>query len=153
MMIKPIFALLFAGLFSLSLVSAQPGHRGGERQPNERIEAIKIGMITRELELTAEESKLFWPLYNELREKEMELKRQFRPEKPLKEMSSSEAEAQWERKLALIDREAALQKEYLLKMKEVLPAWKILRLPAAEQEFRRSLMQEMRGRKGNRKKH
>lgn len=54
---KKIILLLiaFAGISYISL--AQP--------PKERIKVIKMGYITKELNLTSAEAEKFWPVYNE----------------------------------------------------------------------------------------
>jgi len=152
---KQIWALL--ALMTIgSMLYAQPGKRGHhppreDARHQERVEALKIGFITRELSLSPEESQKFWPVYNEMRTKEDELKKNFRPEKAVAEMSEQEVAAHFERKLALIDAEAALQRQYLHKLREALPLRKVLMLPAAEREFKRKLMNEMRQRRNGKK--
>lgn len=51
-----LFLAFFAGLSYFC--KAQPGK-------GERIEAIKVAYITKELNLTADEAQKFWPLYNQ----------------------------------------------------------------------------------------
>lgn len=148
---KYILVLLCLPLLG-GMLQAQPGphkHRGAQPDPKkkERVEAFKIGFITRELSLTPEESKRFWPVYNEMQEKEAALRKQFQPEKPVRDMNAQEAGAQFDRKLALLDAEHALQRQYLLELKEILPVQKVLMLPHVEREFKRKLMEEMRQRR------
>jgi len=142
---KYLFFTLFC-LIGSSVALAQP-EKNKERN-HERIEAMKVAMITKQLELTVEEAQNFWPLYNELNARELELKKSLRPEKPLAELTEKEAEIQLDRHIVRLDKEASLQKEYLLKMKQVLPAKKLLKLHQVEGEFKKRLMNEMRGRKG-----
>jgi hypothetical protein len=142
---KYLFFTLFC-LMGTSFAFAQP-EKNKDRN-HERIEAMKVAMITKQLELTVEESQKFWPIYNELNAKEQELKKSLRPEKPLAELTEKEAEVQLDRHITRLEKEASLQKEYLLKMKQVLPAKKLLKLNQVEGEFKKRLMNEMRGRKG-----
>ena len=67
---KYIVVLLFA--ISLS-AHAQPGKF---RQKMEQVKSLKVAFITSELNLTAEESAKFWPLYNAFEEKQRDLRKQ-----------------------------------------------------------------------------
>lgn len=132
-----------------SLISAQPGPRGQERK--ERIEAQKIAFITDKLQLTPAEAQVFWPLYNEQDAKRDEILGKLRTrnrgfmEADPNEMSEDEAlklaDAQIVEEQMLLD----LRKEYHAKYKKVLPATKILKLYQAEREFRRVLLEKIRG--------
>ena len=105
-------------------------------------------MITKQLNLSVEESQKFWPVYNQYREKEQELKRAYKPDRPLDSLSDKEAESQLQRHLERIDKEAALEIEYLQKVRQVLPARKVLKLHQVEAEFRKRLVNEVRNRQG-----
>jgi hypothetical protein len=50
-----LFLLVFAGISYIC--AAQP--------PKERIKALKVAYITKELNLTSSEAEKFWPVYNE----------------------------------------------------------------------------------------
>ncbi|MEI7803435.1 MAG: hypothetical protein WCI97_12350, partial [Bacteroidota bacterium] len=58
---KTILVLML--LTSVTLLKAQPGMGDGDKK--EKIEALKVGYITKQLNLTAEEAKVFWPIYNQ----------------------------------------------------------------------------------------
>lgn len=142
---KKYLILFFFFAIGSSVAFCQPDKN--KARNHERIEAMKVAMITKQLELTVEESQNFWPVYNELQAKEMELKKSLRPEKPMAELTEKEAEMQLDKHILRLEKEAALQKEYLLKMKQVLPAKKLLKLHQVEGEFKKRLVTEMRGRK------
>lgn len=149
---KKYFLVLLLTPFLFGMLLAQPAPRAPrdgdpDSRQKERVEAFKIGFMTRELALTPEESKRFWPVYDEMQEKEAELRKQYQPGKPVRDMTNQEASAQFERKMALLDAEHDLQRQYLLRLKEVLPLQKVLLLPQVEREFKRKLMQEMRQRR------
>jgi Skp family chaperone for outer membrane proteins len=60
---KIIIALSFVFFGNyICIAQAENGQENGKRF--QRIEAIKIAYITRELDLSPEESQKFWPLYN-----------------------------------------------------------------------------------------
>lgn len=52
---KKVYSVIFFLLLCAYICKAQPG---------QRLEALKVAFITRELNLTAEEAQSFWPVYN-----------------------------------------------------------------------------------------
>ena len=65
--------LLLIIVFLCSIYSfAQPPMR----EKKEQIRALKVGFITNELSLTADEASKFWPIYNTFDDKQFELKHQ-----------------------------------------------------------------------------
>src|SRR6056300_591448 len=70
---KHIVALF---LFTSLAAFAQPEGRFEDMEAKrEKIEAIKVGFITQELDLRVEESQAFWPIYNEMSDKEFALRK------------------------------------------------------------------------------
>jgi len=67
-----------------SFVNAQQGkhptgQKGNHTAPNqEKIEAQRVAFITQELDLTPDEAKVFWPVYNEYDAKRHEFKKTFK---------------------------------------------------------------------------
>jgi len=150
---KKMMLSLPIALLCLTIAVAQPGPPPPPDAPLspealERVEAMKVAMITKQLNLSVEESQKFWPVYNQYREKEQELKRAYKPDRPLDSLSDKEAESQLQRHLERIDKEAALEIEYLQKVRQVLPARKVLKLHQVEAEFRKRLVNEVRNRQG-----
>ena len=133
-------------LFSCMTVFGQVS----KREKLERLKAHKIAFITDRLGLTPEEAKTFWPVYNEFfRKKEMLNNR--------KKAVTRELQNNWEsysddRKTELVDkllvdfkfREAQLEKEYLGKLKKVLPIDKIIRLYRVETQFKTFLLKQIK---------
>lgn len=62
-----IFITLSILLISLSASVAQPGNPGRPGPGVQRLEAMHIAYLTRELALTPEEAQQFWPVYNKYR--------------------------------------------------------------------------------------
>ncbi len=123
-------------------------------QPNkERIEAMKVSFITRELDLTAEEAQVFWPVYNRM-QAEMETVHSERRTlhqraQHLDTMSDREVETLVERALQLDEQELDIRRKYTTELKKVISIRKIARLQAAEKEFRSMLLDELRRRQGD----
>ena len=118
-------------------------------QTMEMIKTKKIAFLTEQINLTSQEAERFWPIYNELEkqrfllmDKKRELERSSETPKP----GLSEAEY---RKLAIElaathSKEGKLIEEYNLKLLNVLPAEKVVKLYVAEGKFRATLMHEFR---------
>ncbi|HEY8396824.1 MAG TPA: hypothetical protein VIK80_02720 [Flavihumibacter sp.] len=60
---KHFFTLLT--ILMIGWIPASAQQRGDERGGRERLEALKIAYLTKELNLTAEEAQKFWPVYNQ----------------------------------------------------------------------------------------
>ena len=142
--------LIFGLLLSTAAVMAQPkmGDRAELEKKKEKIEAIKMAYLTDELELTVAESQVFWPVYNELQNKEQELREQQRT--GLKKLAGDEAsEKEVEKMLySFADTHIAieeLRKSYLDDFIEVIGAKKTAQLLRAEKEFGRRMMERMTG--------
>ncbi|MCA1750616.1 MAG: hypothetical protein ABR572_09925 [Cryomorphaceae bacterium] len=133
----------------------------------ERIESQKVAYITDKLELTPEEAKGFWPVYNEyqtqkerFREEnehlgvnyaddegpEMDAEKEKEARKKDQGISEEELNNQmktrFERRRGLIDLDQRFYEEY----KAVLPTWKVAALYRAEHSFKREMMRKMRDR-------
>ncbi|RNC86964.1 MAG: hypothetical protein ED556_05950 [Winogradskyella sp.] len=133
--------LIMVGLLSF----AQPG---GKRM-QQRIKTQKIAFITEKLGLTTQEAQQFWPIYNEFeatteRIKTQELRsirQQFRKNP---DMSDSEANKLLDR---LVNADTAMHNakmKLINDLKSVIPAVKIIKLKAAEDEFNKQLLQKLR---------
>jgi Spy/CpxP family protein refolding chaperone len=142
--------LIFGLLLSAAAVVAQPnmGDRADLEKKKEKIEAIKVAYLTEELELTVAESQAFWPVYNELQNKEQELREKQR--NSLKKLSSEEpSDKEVEKMLySFADTHIAieeLRKSYLDDFIDVIGAKKTAKLMRAEKEFGRKMMQRIKG--------
>ena len=109
----------------------------------EKIEAQKVAFITTKLNLTTEESKNFWPVYNEYENKKEALRKDFKKTyKLISPDSLTEAQAK-ERITAEFKMEQGfldLKGEYTTKFLNVLPAVKVLKLIKTEAEFKKFLL-------------
>jgi len=150
--------LITTGILMITIVSLNAQRFGPEQRQRmqQRIEAQRVAFITNQLDLTADESAAFWPIYNEFKEKEREKRRAVRPEKDAISMSESEArdflESQLQTESELID----LKREYFERMSEVISTPKVVRLNQVEMEFNRGVLERLKahqeggpGAKGN----
>ena len=108
--------------------------------------------FTKNAELTQEEADAFFPIYNELQQKKREINRQIR----MTMRQEGGVQISEEQSLKAIDakadaniRIAELEKEYLQKFKEVLPASKILKIQNAEEQFNSQIMKAIQQSRGH----
>lgn len=114
---------------------------------NERIESLKIAFLSEKLELTPEESQSFWPLYNELQTKMKALRPEHAKKREVKDMTDAEAEAFLLKNFEMEEQRIALKREYFQKLKEVIAIRKIARIQPAERQFKRRLLERVKGRR------
>ena len=142
---KYYLTILF--IFCMGTIFAQGNRR-------EVIDAQKVAFFTRQLDLSAEEAKLFWPIYDEFTEKRdkiveqrtlitQDVGRNFR------NMSEKELEEAGDRMISLNLQEAELKAQYHEKFKEVLSPSKVVRLYNAENGFKNYLLNQLRSRREN----
>lgn len=125
---------------------AQHKQHGDQR---EKMEAQRVAFITQSLNLTPDEAKVFWPVYNEFDTKRHELKKSFRESGDLSKadidkLTEKEASQILDNQIVESQKFLDLRKEYHAKFKSVLPAVKVLKLYDAEREFQKMLMEKMR---------
>ena len=133
------YYLLIICFLSTTLIQAQ--------RPDKRAElkALKIGYLTKQLELTSSEAEVFWPVYNEFDKKMFELRQQ----KILKSKNLDIENLTDEDALELIDSMKESEKskfEYENKLIEdlmkILPPKKIILLKKSEIEFGKQVLEQ-----------
>jgi hypothetical protein len=150
--------ILFLAMALPCIVLAQNPPKPGkpEKPARERVEAMKVGFITSQLELTPEEAQAFWPVYNKYSE-ELETLRKNRREnlaeakKGIDELTDKELEKMVDSELAFRQAELDILKKYHPQFKQVLPLKKVAKLYRAEEEFKRKLLEMLQERRGNKR--
>ena len=136
--------------FSVSAQDRRP-NRSGQFSPAEYAKQQRE-FFTKNAELTQEEADAFFPIYNELQQKKREINREIR----MAMRQEGGAVISEEQSLKAIDakadaniRIAELEKEYLKKFKEVLPASKILKVQNAEEQFNSQILKDIQQSRGH----
>jgi hypothetical protein len=98
-------------------VWAQPHPPRGDKERAEKVEALKIGFLTQRLDLTTDEAKSFWPVYNKFQDEMEKIRKQRResfrrPEENFEGMSDSEIEK-------LVDTEITMRQNELDIIKKI----------------------------------
>ena len=127
----------------------QPRGMEGKR---ENVEAMKIGYLTKELNLTTDEAKKFWPVYNEFSDELKKIrdarKERFRDAKEsFVSMADKDVEKVIDTEMISRQQELDLQKQYHARFKEVLPIKKVALLYRAEEGFKRELLEKIKERR------
>ncbi len=146
---KRISTLLISISFCCMMFSLSAQNKGdeGKRQGLEDFRAKRIAYFTKEIGLTEDEAKEFWPVCNELEEKKFEINRNMRQEikkvRDAQKAGKSVPEAEYDRLINIItdskEKEAEVEKEYIKKMRKILPAEKVFSYQRAEFKFAREM--------------
>jgi hypothetical protein len=137
-------------LFILFLISLSSFAQSFLEEKKEKINALKVGFITSELDLTAEEATKFWPIYNAYDDKQFEIRHQKmkafknRMDADIEKMSEKEAATFLAQMENTEDELYQLRKKFVANLKGVLPSVKIIKLKKAEDNFNRKLLQQYR---------
>jgi hypothetical protein len=126
-------------------------------EKKEQIKALKVGYITNELSLTAEEAIKFWPIYNVFDDKQFELRhnkmRSFNDrmdDDAIEKMSDKEALSLLTQMENDEDEMYLIRKKFITNLKGIISPKKIIKLRKAEENFKRKLLQQYRD-KGSKK--
>lgn len=144
------YLIVFLICYSTILFAQQPPPGEGPPRPaRERVEAMKVGFLTQRLNLTAEEAKVFWPVYNKYQD-ELEVLRKSRRENLVNakmnfdEMPEKDVEKAVDSELGFRQHELDLLKKYHVQFKQVLPIKKVAKLYRAEEDFKRELLDRIK---------
>lgn len=128
------------------LVSAQGG---GDRR--KEIESYKIAFLTQKLELSAEEAKVFWPIYTDWQREQEELRRErsqkmisFRKISEIEELTDSQVQTLIMNDFNMRQREINLDRRYYSKLRESLPIKVIGKFYRAQEAFKKDLLSKYR---------
>jgi hypothetical protein len=135
---KKIFFVLIC-LASVIGVFAQPKND----RVKDRVAAQRIGFITQRLNLTPEESQLFWPIYNQYTEKLQQIRSSAKVEQPTEDMSEADIEKLIVTQMDRESRELELKKDYYQKLKKAISVKKIAKLYKAERDFKGELLKQL----------
>ncbi len=147
------FRNLFVAIILLAsiITSAQPPQDRMEER-KEEIEAMKIGFLTKRLDLSPEEAKTFWPVYNQFQNELVKLRKSRRNERKeardeFDNMTDKDVEKLVDGEIAYRQQELDVMKKYHGQFKQVLPVKKVALLYRTEEEFKRELLQRLQDRK------
>lgn len=148
---KKHILILFA-ILSATIIFAQ-----NQEERMNRIRAQKSAYITQRLNLSVEESQVFWPVYNEFESKMFNLKKDVAPgpgrgQRPdFSAMSDEDLTAFFEERFSKEEEELKLKRTYHTKFMQLLSPRQVAILYEAEHDFRRELLMRLKqGEQGRR---
>lgn len=147
---KLILVFIFSICALIGFAQRGNGKQGPERrQMREKVDAMKIGYLTDYLDLTSDEAKSFWPVYNKFQDELEQLRRDRRlnllnDQLDFSSMSDGELEKMVDGEIAFHQSELDIQKKYHPQFKRILPMKKVAKLYKAEEEFKKRLLEMIR---------
>lgn len=153
---KYIYLILLTTLCSIGMNAQNPDHADHQdrnKEMRDRINALSIAHITKELDLTTKEAEKFWPLYNQVKDERSRLERGKKSlmnklESEFETMSESQALSYVDQMVALDQKIVATNLDYNHEeIIKVIGAKRFLKLKKAELDFRRKMIKEYRDRK------
>lgn len=142
------YLILIGTLFT----KAQSQDKPGTQSVNDKIEARKIELITRRLDLTPEQARQFWPIYRELSQKQRDIKKDFQQQRQSfdpKTASEEEMKKMIDLGLKVKEQQLGLEREYAEKMRQVITNRQLVNLRRAEEEFRQKLLERIQKQRRN----
>lgn len=139
-------------LFFLFLSFSTFAQREGKdhEEMSEQLKAMRVAMITQNLNLSADEAAKFFPIYNEYSTKRENIKKQLKQNRrESRNLTGTKLEASFKKGFELREQELALDKLYFEKFKTVISVEKIMELYRTERQFRRMLLKELSKRGGH----
>lgn len=109
------------------------------------IKAQKVAYLTEKMDLTVEESKAFWPIYNEYEQSMRQLRGAPWPKE--KDLTEKNAQKALTTNLEREEKGIELKKEFYNKITAVISYKKLYLLEVGEREFRQKLFERYKNRR------
>ncbi|MET4546828.1 hypothetical protein ABIE26_004166 [Pedobacter africanus] len=118
---------------------------------NDEIEAYKIGFLTQKLDLSADEAKIFWPIYNNWQKEQDALRKErvqkminYRKITEIEELSDTEIQNLIENSFSIKQRELNLERKYYYRLKSSLPIKIVGKFYRAQEAFKKEILVKYR---------
>lgn len=139
--------LIIAFLFLFPIIAS--AQKYGER--NAEIESYKIAYLTQKLDLSSEEAKIFWPIYNDWQKEQTALRKErvqkmisFRKLTEIEALSDTEVQNLIVNDFSIKQRELNLEKKYYYRLKSNLPIKTIGKFYRAQEAFKKEILAKYR---------
>lgn len=147
---KIIISLAIALLACAAAGAQQPAQKKGNHDWHQKIESEKIAYYTQAIDLTPEEAKVFWPVYDSIEKEQFTLQKAerkafFALQEALKTgKSEAEIDALLKDYLKAGDANMDLHAKNVAKYQAVLPAAKVAKFFMAKENFRRQMFSSLK---------
>ncbi len=139
-------------IFFATLLFLLPTIICAQRPKSEEIESMKIAYFTQKLDLSPDEAKVFWPIYNNMQDEQNALRTErkqkmisFRKVNEIDNLSDSQVQMLITSEFDFRQRDLNLEKKYYNKLKAVLPIKTVGKYYRAQEAFKRELLNRFRG--------
>jgi len=121
-----------------------------QQMRQERVKAFRAAVFVEELQLTEKEAADFFPIYSVFDQEQEELKKELRKaRRDIELVSDADVKTHIEKIFQIEEQGIELKRQYFNRFMEVLPIRKVLRIPKAEQEFRKLLLEKVKEKRNN----
>ena len=125
----------------------------GPRQGDDKIEAAKVAFFTQKLDLSSEEAKIFWPIYNDYQKEQGALRRDrmqkmisFKKTTEIDDLSDAEIQSLIYNDFDYRQKDLNVEKKYYFRLKSSGLSIKIIgKFYRAQEAFKKELLQRFRG--------
>ena len=140
-----ILSIVFSFCIVFSITAQNTDEQ--KRQELEKLKEKRVAYFTKEIGLTEDEAKDFWPLCDELERKKFEINRYMRLEikkiRDAQKAGQSVSAAEYDRIINIItgtkEKEVEIEKEYIKKIRKILSPEKVFMYQRAEYKFTREV--------------
>lgn len=137
--------ILIISFFLLAIGIAQAQSREDHK---EKIKALKVAYITKELNMSTEMAQKFWPVYNSYECQRRDLHRREHIDLGnVTSVSEAKAEEMLKEYLVVEKEEYNIKKQLFADLRKFLSASDIIKLHKLEEDFNKKLLKEYRSRK------
>jgi len=138
---KKIYIIAFVFLSFFKIAEAQENRR-------EEIESFRIAFFTRQLNLSSEEAKKFWPVYNEMQAEMQKLQKDRKNRhREIKDNQDNLSDAELEKlindEMSSRQKELDIEKKYHDRFKQILSMKKLAIYYRAQEGFKRELIRKL----------
>ena len=123
-----------------------------QRPKSEEIESLKIAFFTQKLDLSPEEAKIFWPIYNDMQAEQSALRKErmqkmisYRKTTEIDNLSDAQVQSLITIEFDFKQRDLNLDKKYYNRLKSNLPIKVVGKFYRAQEGFKRELLNKFRG--------
>jgi len=138
-------------LFFAALLFLLPSMLWAQRPKGEEIESLKIAFFTKKLDLSPDEAKVFWPIYNDMQEEQNALRKErfqkmisYRKVTEIDNLTDAQIQSLITSEFDFRQRDLNIEKKYYNKFKAVLPIKIIGKYYRAQEAFKRELLNRFR---------
>jgi hypothetical protein len=123
---------------------------------NQEIESYKVAYLTQKMDLSPDEAKIFWPIYNDFQKEQSALRKQrmqggisLRKIDEIENLSDGQVQSLINNELSFKQQSLNVEKKYYAKLKSSLPIKVVGKYYRAQESFKKELLSRYGRGRGN----